>query len=160
MRSLRGSLPLLAFPALFFPTCSGCPFGTLAPACVCFDFMLIVASLRVTRICLHVVWLLSWFGISGFPGIAQPEPAYLVVPPNLAHATFFSGRVPFAPVLYVDSASSFFSNSGQVLLSLSVLAGYGLKEKKQLAEYWKNSQAGIPNPQGLLQAEDSLEGQS
>lgn len=71
--------------------------------CDCFDFMPIAASLS-TESCLHVVWLLSWFGVSGFPGNAQPEPAYLMLPPNLARAVFSSGWVRFAPILYLDNA--------------------------------------------------------
>ena len=41
-----------------------------APAQVCLDLILTAALLTVTDVCLCVVWLLSGFGSSGFPGVS------------------------------------------------------------------------------------------
>ena len=102
----------------------------MALAHVCFDLVLTAASLRVTEVYLHVAWLLAWFGPFGFSRIARPVPAYLVLPPNLAHAVFSSGWMPFAPVLYLDNVDSSFKMQVRFY---PLKAGYG--HSSELSEF-------------------------
>lgn len=95
-----------------------------APAQVCLDLILTAALLTVTDVCLCVVWLLSGFGSSGFPGVVWPEPAYLgCLPPSLMQCSLQDGCHLFPFSTYgTDSLLNLFSSGSYPPSSRQVLA--------------------------------------